>query len=110
MKIYLKKIRGNWHLASGAIGFPTTVEQHDCFSRYISGDSAELTVTTDRTDLSLIKIVPKDTGRDYLCEMRDANSNELVGTVNICYHYFEKLHIDGEFYFNRVEENGDRGE
>ena len=101
MKVHLRKLRGYWHLASGAVGFPTTSRQNDCFSKYIDGDQAELTITPTKTDSSIVKIVPTDTGKDYLCEMYDANTGEFAGTVNICYHYFEKLHIDGEFYFNR---------
>lgn len=101
LKVVLKKIKNKWYIASGAIGFPTTIRQNDCFSMYIKNNE-ELTITKELTPSSLCRIVPEDTGEDYLCKMYDVKSGEAVGTVNICYQFFTKFKIDGEFYFNRV--------
>lgn len=103
IKAILKRIRGKWYIASGPIGFPTTSKQDECFSRYIK-DTENITITTEKTDSSFCRIVPHDTGEDYLCEMYDSdNDKQCIDTVNICYDFFVKLKIDGEFYFNRTD-------
>lgn len=101
IEVVLKKIRNKWYIASGSIGFPTTIRQNDCFSKYIK-ENENLTITKDVVKGSFCKIVPEDTGEDYLCKMYDVESNEFIGTVNICYDFFTKFKIDGEFYFNRI--------
>lgn len=108
MKAYLKKIRGRWYIASGAIGFPTTFSQDEWFSKYFK-DNQSILITTDKTESSICKIIPSDTGKDFDCIVYDLSTNSPVGNVSICYDFFVKLKITGEFYFDKDIEHDNKG-
>ena len=99
----LKKLKNRWYIATGPLGFSTTNDQRDVFSRRIKGNSEKITITKDRNEKSFYKIVPKDNCIGYDCDVYDVNdSEEYVTTLFLCYAFFEKFNINGEFYFNRI--------
>lgn len=99
-KIYLKVVKGRWYISLGCKGYKSTYALNRALSTLIHGESAEATLTSDRTENSTYKAVVTRKDDLHFLELHDLDTDELKMSIEQCSKMFNDFDIGSEFYIN----------
>lgn len=99
-KIYLKIVKGRWYISLGCKGYKSTYELNKALSKLIGKNSAIVTFTTEKTELSVYRATVRKDEKLYILELHNINTDEMEMSIKQCPKIFNDFNIDSEFYIN----------
>lgn len=99
-KIYLKIVRGRWYISLGCKGYKSTHALNETLSKLIGKNSATVTFTNEKTELSVYRATVKKDEELYILELHNINTDEIEMSIKQCPKIFNDFDIGSEFYIN----------
>lgn len=99
-KIYLKIVKGRWYISLGCKGYKSTHALNEALSKLIGKNSAIVTFTTEKTELSVYRATVRKDEKLYILELHNINTDEIEMSIKQCPKIFNDFDIGSEFYIN----------